>query len=534
MSDKVVERTIAITTEIVNGEKSPDEVCRSHNVDLRNYYRDLGDLKKIVKFWSEKINLINTKGLFEESFKRQLKQRQLDKKLAKAANGYYYGPPHFGYDVIDGKPFPNNNFKTLTDVMKSFLAGEPQFNISKKFHIGRHRLYYLLRDRFYRGEFPFIGKTFHGNWQLPVSQEEFDEIQSRLAVAGGRLLPGYEWKSGRKVLEKGAKEKYEKVFELRLKGYSIASISGELNVPYYTVRTMLTNRKVTGRTVVEGNLVDSGYDPAITQKIWEEAQDMKVPGYKKKQDEAQLIESKIMAYMPCYRWQLRGKVYVERGSQRILLKPTSIDKIIRRMKDAKPARIKERETDGLLQKTWEPFPDTLPETRYAGKSKKTQRILNILYRQEAALGEIRLITSIPTSSTLANLQRLIEKGLVKKDLGKYYLSELGKARVAKTFYEELPANERKLTRLLSMRRAENLVKVLKHLQSQNTTTTETAVSIGISERNTSAWLSLLEKEGIVEKMPPTNRGKWRIHEEWVAPIQKWLGRLDLNHSPAKN
>jgi predicted transcriptional regulator len=428
MSKEVIERTIAIQKELVRGDKQPDEVFRSHNVDSRNFYRDLGDLKDLLEFWKQKTEFIDTEGLFENEVKRDAKKRQLEKKLAKAAGGYYLGAPHYGYDVHDGRPTPNKDFETLCGIMKSFLAGEQQFKISGNYRISRRRLYYILRDRFYRGEYRFFGKTFHGDWQLPVSTEEFDEIQKRLGPLGGRLLPFYEWKDRRRVLKEGGKEKYEEVFRLRTEDYSMTEIAHKTGLSWSTVMRMLTDRKVTGKVEVNGRLVDSEYEAAVDEKTWEKANSVKVPGYKRKQEQASLIQSKIMALLPCYRWQLREKVFLETDGKKAYYKSTSIDKIVRRLKNSRPAQVKERE-DGLLQKAWEPFPSTCLETREKGESRKRTQILNVLTENEAHLGEIRSATHLATSTLLQTLQKLIQEGLIEKDQRKYKLSELGRTIV---------------------------------------------------------------------------------------------------------
>lgn len=522
MSERVVKRTIEIMSEITKGDKSPDKVFSSYNIDERDYSRDLRDLKKIVKFWSEKIELVNTKALFEESSKRKLKQRQLDTKLAKAAEEYYYGPPHFGYDVHDGKPTPNRDFETLSFIMRSFLAGEPQFKIREKLYkerniqIGRNRLHYILTDRFNRGKFVFMGKLFKGGWQLPITHEEFDDIQRRIPQKGGRLRRGYEWKDGKRVLGPRAKEEYQEVFKLRSQNYSMAEISKETQIPCGIVRCMLMDREVIGKIDINGKPLD--------EKTWHAVQAIKVPGYQKKLNEAKIVEAKISECMPCYRWQLREKVYFERESQKVFLKASSIDRIVRKMKSSRPPLIKERETDRLLQKAWEPFPKNPVETRHKGKSKKREIILGTLRDGESSLGEICLITGASRSLVLAYLQEFISEGLVEKSPNKYWLSQLGLTAAIKIpSTEGLSANERKLTRLLGMRKTENLRRILKHLQKQNETTIEIASGIKISERNVSAWLNLLKTQGIIEKTPPTLRGKWRVRDEWVEPIKKWLG-----------
>lgn len=418
MSKEVVDRTLAILADLQKGDKTEDEVFRAHRVDARNFYRDLKDLKENVKFWSEKIKLITDEGLFEGEWKRKLRERQLRTKLDKAAGGRYYGPPHFGYKIIDGKPIPTEELKTVSEAMRRFLRGEPQYKIADDLHLSRGQLYNILRDRFYRGEFVVAGKLFHGNWELPVTPEEFDEVQKRLGVVSGRLLPGYEWKDGKRVLKEGWKEKYEKAFELRLKNrYSIKQISEELTLPYYTVRTMLTNRKVTGEVEVSpGKLVDSGYERAIDPDTWKQTQAVKVPGYKKKLDKARLVEAKIMESMPCYRWQLREK---------LPLKPTSIDKVIRRLKRSQPPLIKERE-DGLLQKAWEPFPQVLVTTREKRESLKRLRILDVLSNEEGLrLSEISRKTGIHFNTVTQNVRKLLHEGLVKEENGKIRISELG-------------------------------------------------------------------------------------------------------------
>lgn len=417
MSEAVVERTLAILAELQKGDKKEDEVFRSYGVDQRNFYRDFGDLKKDVEFWSEKIKLIKDRGLFEGELKRKLKERQLQTKLDRAAGGRYYGPPHFGYKIADGEPIPIEDFKTVSEAMRRFLRGEPQYKIADDLHLSRGQLYIILRDRFYRGEFGVAGKPFNGNWELPVPPEEFDEIQRMLGKKGGRLLPFYQWKDGGRVLKQGGKEKYKEVFRLHTaEKYSMKEVADKVKLPLGTVRRMLTDRKVTGKIEVDGKPINSGYESAIDEKTWKQAQTVKVPGYQKKQNEAKIVEAKIMGSMSCYRWQLR---------EIVSLKPTSIDKIIRRMKNSKPPLINERE-DGLLQKAWEPFPQGLVATREKRESLKRRRILDVLLKEEGLrLSEIAKKTNIHFNTVTLNIRKLLQEKLVEEEDGKFRVSEFG-------------------------------------------------------------------------------------------------------------
>jgi DNA-binding MarR family transcriptional regulator len=506
MSEAIVERTFVILTEMFKGDKEDDEVFRSHGVDSRNFYRDLGDLKENVEFWSKKIKVIKDQGLFEGELKRKLKEKQLKTKLDRAAEGYYYGPPHFGYRIVDGEPVPTEDLQTVSQAMRRSLRGEPQYKIAEDLHLSRGQLRIMLRNRFYRGEFLVSGKLFHGNWELPATPEEFDEVQKRLGVVSGRLLPGYEWKDGKRVLKEGWKETYEKVYSLRIHGeypfsqaskglklpYSVYQIAKKLKLPYDMARRMLTSKKVTGQHEVDGKLVDSGYEQAVDSDTWKRAQAVKVPGYRKKQQEAAIVQNTILASMSCYRWQLREKVQV---------KASSVNKVIRRLKSSQPPLIKERDEDGLLQTAWLPFPqDPLVATREKRESLKRRRILDALPKEAGLrLSEIAKKTDIHFNTVTQNIHKLLHEGLVKEEDGKIRISELGITVLKKAVsLEEAAESARKHGQETRKKILESLTTPLTFTEVKNKTEF-TAATV-------SNWLRRLIDEREVEKrMEPGKR-----------------------------
>lgn len=554
MSKEVVERTIAVLREIRAREtearkplteEEKNSICHAHGVALKNYYRDLGHLREIVSFWGSTIDTVS--GLIEKPPKQERGKKVLQTKMARAEKGYCYGRSIFGLDYRAGTYFPNQDFEKSQEILRGLAAGKGPSEFAWKYGLSIQQIKTIRKniDK-YMAQYKFMGVAHSGSWKPAITPEEANEIRRRTPGRLSRCLFGYEWLDGKRVLKPGAKEIYEKMFQLRKEektyaeiadklnctyrkegtGYTPIIITGELDPMYRlsfsvgTLQTLMKNSKMTGKVKVHGKLVDSGYEPAISMAVWEEAQTKRGPSIQEKRaDEAKTLRAKMLACLPAFRWELEEKLKVS-GS--------IVDRNMKRAKS--DFLITER--DGLLQRSEVPFPEKTILATDRVESEKRMKVLAILLAEgEMATWMLGKFTGGNRGTFRGVLARMNREGLLKRvPPGKY-----GKWSIRDEYVElvrstldrynvtvEPSSYKRRLLEVIRKKQgrpAEILQILLKHEGPCR----EIAREANISINTVRTCLRRLKNAGVVEKEPMGRiRGKWHIKSDWAQPVQEFL------------
>ena len=386
--------------------------------------KDRSNLSRTLKKFREKdypklcafLDVIRKEGLLEKSSLKERKQKALDSMIREAVKGHYYGPPIFGYTIKHGKLAENEDLKRVERVLKGLLAGKRPMEVARENDLSLSQVYRIRNNKVYMGEFVLLGKTYRGNWKPLITAEEWNELQRRIGP-GGRLLPGYQWLDRKRVLKPGAKEKYQTIFQLRLKRETYVKIGEAVGLSRSTIEKIIRDRRITGRMEVDGKLVDSGFEPAVDEETWKAAQRIKAQTRaERRAEESRELRQRIMGLMPAFRWELVEKT---KSSQ------SSIEHNVQRLKKEK--MLKQRE-DGLLQKAWEPFPERRIETARKSWSLKRRKILEVLRAEDALTqAEIAHKTGINYRNVQWNVRRLISEGFISREKDKIQISKLAVA-----------------------------------------------------------------------------------------------------------
>jgi DNA-binding MarR family transcriptional regulator/DNA invertase Pin-like site-specific DNA recombinase len=393
--------------------KSITDVAGMLSKDRSNLSRTLKkfreqDYPKLCAF----LDAIRKEGLLEKSSLKERKQKALESRIREAEKGHYYGPPVFGYSIRYGRLVENENLKRAERVLRGLLAGKRPMEVARENDLSLNQVYRIRRNRVYMGEFVFLGKVYRGNWKPLITAEEWNEIQRRIG-AGGLLLPGYEWRDGRRVLKHGAREMFQEIFRMRLNKETCEKIGEKVGLSRQSVEKLIRDRRITGRVEVDGKLVDSGFEQAVDEETWKAAQRVRAQTRaERRAEESRVLRQRIMGLMPAFRWELVEKTGVSKSR---------IEHNVGRLKREK--MLKQRE-DGLLQKAWEPFPERRVETARKSWSVKRRKILEVLLAEgPLTQAEIAHRTGIPYNNVKWNVPRLVSEGLVLRRNDKVQISE---------------------------------------------------------------------------------------------------------------
>jgi hypothetical protein len=539
MSKEIVERTITITEEIKNRENvKEDEVCRRHGVELKNYYRDLKDLRQILSFWGKKIDLIKTKGLLEEPSESKKKRNRAENREDRVMKGLWSGgPPPLGCDVKDGLLVGNKDIENVEKVLRGALKGKSEEELVQDSGFSRGQVWRIKRNAMkYSGYFPLKGQLYKALWKGWITVEEANDIIGNIKPVGaGPMLPGYEWRNGNRMLKPNGKEMYQKMFEMFLNPEGPASfteIAEFLKKEGYvkrikgsTVARLLRDRRLTGKILTDdGKLVDSGYEQAISMDTFEAAQKIKVAtGPQVMKRIGGKLRGKIMSTTPAFRWELVKLLKVSEQS---------ISHNVEKLKKMKELGLKEDE-DGLLRKAWEPRPEKVVLTRSEQESAKRLKILAALQTEDMNISMLARMFDLNERNVHWHMCKMENEGIVHRSprekggnwwrISNDWKSPIKAILTRHDVSIEVSFYKKKwleLTRLKNRRR--NLWKILQILSKRNADYNEIMKDANVSRDSLIHGLRLLRNEGIIEKQPLTKYGIWCIRKEWKEFIQEKL------------
>jgi len=364
-----------------------------------NLYRLLKLFREVdFPFMSQIVAAVRKEKLLEKS-KWDWARKARESKIRRAEQGFFMGTRPTGYRMLDGKLIEiKDELKKIDGVLHDFrVEYKDPAQLAKKYDLPLSTVHRILENPVYKGEFDFLGKTYKGHWKPRITPEEFDEIQSmRHGPPGGYRLSKllYRWKDDKWVGKPGAKELAKTIVEMRLQQKSGKAIAKELKIGRKVVYTVLKDRRITGT---------DEFESLIDKDLWEAAQKVHVPTYQElEQKRSRERKQQIMAHVPAYRWEIREKIGLSKAIINNL--------VVELKKDV----LKER-ADGLLQKAWEPFPDTVLTTRLRSKSKRIKKILELLHTEKKMkLVELQRKTGFSEPCVQMHISRLRRMGVVER------------------------------------------------------------------------------------------------------------------------
>lgn len=369
MKPETVERTIKALRMMKKGARL-ERAASELDVEKGNLSRDIKQLEREVHFWGSIINgPVRTEGVLEKEDSRGLRERFGQLKIKRAEEGLWPGGvPPFGCIMKNGllKEKPGE-IEILRQIFSMFLEGCSKAEIARRFELALTKVYTILRDRRYIGEFTYFSKTYKGAWSPIIDPCMFEEVQSRLPAKSIRLIFGYEWYNKQIRINEKKKKVIDRVVDRFLKEKNIRKIAISEGLPWWIVANVVRNERRTGKVTKDGKLVSSGCPETVSREKWVEMQRINPTGADFMKDKKDRNRIEIRKCIPGFRWQI---------SEKTGLCSHTIRKNIQYMKEK--GELKERD-DGLLQSSWLPYPENIPMTRKtAGARQKVEKIRQLL------------------------------------------------------------------------------------------------------------------------------------------------------------
>lgn len=135
--------------------------------------------EELDKYIQEKVN---QKCL--DSFRKFIKiNKELLKNgmIQKASHGKVMSRPPFGYNFLDSKLIPAQNFREVEEIFEEFLNTQISLrNLSRKHNFSVNGLKKILTNFTYIGKVKFNRQIHEGNHQPIVSSTLFNHVQNKL------------------------------------------------------------------------------------------------------------------------------------------------------------------------------------------------------------------------------------------------------------------------------------------------------------------------------------------------------------------
>lgn len=118
---------------------------------------------------------------------KAVKENQKQGMIDKASKGDLMSRPAFGYNIVDGKLTPAQNFREVEEIFEEFLNNNISLRqLASKHNFSVNGLKKILRNFTYLGKIKFNNQIHEGNHQPIISSTLFNHVQNKLERLGVR------------------------------------------------------------------------------------------------------------------------------------------------------------------------------------------------------------------------------------------------------------------------------------------------------------------------------------------------------------
>ena len=112
---------------------------------------------------------------------RTLRENQKKGMVAKAAKGNLMSRPPFGYQLVNGKMVPAQNFREVEEIFEEFLTTNISLHkLSTKHNFSVNGLKKILTNFTYLGKIKFNNQIYESSHQPIISSTLFNHVQNKL------------------------------------------------------------------------------------------------------------------------------------------------------------------------------------------------------------------------------------------------------------------------------------------------------------------------------------------------------------------
>ena len=118
---------------------------------------------------------------------KAVKANQKQGMITKASQGNLMSRPAFGYNLVQGKLVPAQNFREVEEIFEEFLNSNISLRqLASKHNFSVNGLKKVLRNFTYIGKIKFNNEIHEGTHQPIISSTLFNHVQNKLERLGIR------------------------------------------------------------------------------------------------------------------------------------------------------------------------------------------------------------------------------------------------------------------------------------------------------------------------------------------------------------
>lgn len=116
---------------------------------------------------------------------KAIKINQKNSMIKKATQGNLMSRAPFGYNILEGKLVPAQNFREIEEIFEKFLNEDISLRqLAEKHHLSVNGLKKILKNFTYIGKIKFNNQIHEGTHQPIVSSTLFNHVQNKLERKG--------------------------------------------------------------------------------------------------------------------------------------------------------------------------------------------------------------------------------------------------------------------------------------------------------------------------------------------------------------
>jgi len=143
-------------------------------MDIEQLKKDNQQLKQQIEVFEKEIELL-----------RGVNKTRKDSMLKKASQGNLMSRAPFGYNIVEGKLVPSENFREIEEIFESFLNQNISLNqLAKQHNLSVNGLKKILKNFTYIGKIKFNSQIYEGGHTSILSSTLFNHVQNKLERLG--------------------------------------------------------------------------------------------------------------------------------------------------------------------------------------------------------------------------------------------------------------------------------------------------------------------------------------------------------------